>query len=45
MGLKKFGTGEVLSEDDDMQKTASSEDKEQSLQEVREEQAREAEKE
>lgn len=45
VSLKKFGTGEILPEEDDLKKTASTEVKEQSLAEVREEQQREAEKE
>ncbi len=45
MSLKKFGTGEILPEDEDLKKTSSQEERERSLADVREEQQREAEKE
>ena len=46
MSLKKFGTGDILPEDEDLKKTATTEqDKEQALAQVREEQQKEAEKE
>jgi hypothetical protein len=38
MSLRKFGTGEILPEADDVQKTASKADREQVLAEVVEEQ-------
>lgn len=43
--MRKYGTGEILPEEDDIKKESSVVDKEQSLAEVREEQQREAEKE
>jgi hypothetical protein len=43
--MRKYGTGEILPEDDDIKKTSTVEERERSLQEVREEQQRAAEKE
>lgn len=48
MSMRKHGTGEIILDDEDKQsidKTASTESKEKSLEEVRQEQQQEAEKE